>query len=253
MLSRILDVSHLINIKVETKNSSIYFDLNTNRCKFNFRIKWKLKLTDMIVKYNRVSTLQQTGDRFAVDQRKYDLVLFDRVSGAIPFKDREKGRELVKLVEGGKITELVVEEFSRLGRNTGDVIKTLEWLDQAEINVHILNLGLQSRPNKKKNPVWKLISSTLSSLYEMELENIKERTSAGRLIYVQKGGKLGRPANSNENERQFLEKAKTKEIIKYLKKDRTIREIASITESSNKTIIKVKRIAEKNGLLPTHD
>ena len=33
----------------------------------------------MRVKYNRVSTLQQSGDRFTVDQTNYDLVLFDKI------------------------------------------------------------------------------------------------------------------------------------------------------------------------------
>lgn len=35
----------------------------------------------MKIKYNRVSTLQQSGDRFQVDDTKYDLILFDKISG----------------------------------------------------------------------------------------------------------------------------------------------------------------------------
>jgi DNA invertase Pin-like site-specific DNA recombinase len=203
----------------------------------------------MRVKYNRVSTLQQTGDRFSADGELYDLTLLDKVSGSIPFKERPKGKEVVKLVEDRVITELVVEEFSRLGRNTGDVIRTLEWLEQFEINVIVRNNGLQSRPNGKKNPIWKMISSVMSSLYEMELENIKERTMTGRAVYVQKGGILGRPDGSCESEKEFIEKDKSKDIIKYLNKKRTIREISKYTSASNKTIIKTKRIAQKYGLL----
>lgn len=203
----------------------------------------------MKVKYNRVSTLQQSGNRFSIDEEKYDLTLLDKVSGSIPFKERPKGKEVVKLVEEEKITELVVEEFSRLGRNTGDVIKTLEWLEEHEVNVNIRNNGLQSRPNGKKNPIWKMISSVLSSVYEMELENIKERTLMGRAVYVSKGGILGRPEGSGESEKKFIEKEKSKEIVKYLNKRRTIREISKYTNTSNKTIIKVKRIAKKYGLI----
>ena len=204
---------------------------------------------NMKIKYNRVSTIQQSGNRFELDNDNYDLTLLDKVSGSIPFMERPKGIEVVKLVDAGRVSDLVVEEFSRLGRNTGDVIRTLEWLEEKEVNVNILNNGLQSRPNGKKNPVWKMISSVMSSLYEMELENIKERTMMGRLVYVQRGGKLGRPEGSNENERQFLNKEKSSEIIKYLNKNRTIREISKITSTSNKTIIKVKRIGEKYGLV----
>jgi DNA invertase Pin-like site-specific DNA recombinase len=203
----------------------------------------------MKVKYNRVSTIQQTGDRFLNDSEKYDLTLLDKVSGSIPFSDRPKGKEVVSLVEAGKITELIVEEFSRLGRNTGDVIRTLEWLEEHEVNVNVLNNGLQSRPNGRKNPIWKMISSVLSSVYEMELENIKERTLMGRAVYVSKGGILGRPTNSGESEKKFIEKEKSKEIVKYLNKKRTIREISKYTNASNKTIIKVKRIAKKYGLI----
>ena len=203
----------------------------------------------MKVKYNRTSTLQQSGDRFTLDKEKYDLTLLDKVSGSIPFKKRPKGGEVIKLVEEGKISEIVIEEFSRLGRNTGDVIQVLEWLDQHEINVNVRNVGLQSRPNGTKNPIWKMISSVMSSLYEMELENIKERTTTGRIVYVQRGGKLGRPQGSNENEKEFLDKPKSKEIIKYINKKRTIREISKYTSTSNKTIIKTKRIATKYGLI----
>ncbi len=203
----------------------------------------------MKIKYNRVSTIQQSGNRFELDNDTYDLTLLDKVSGSIPFIERPKGKEVVQLVEAGKVSDLVVEEFSRLGRNTGDVIRTLEWLEEKEVNVHILNNGLQSRPNGKKNPIWKMISSVMSSLYEMELENIKERTMMGRMVYIQRGGKLGRPEGSNENERQFLNKEKNQEILKYLNKKRTIREISKITSTSNKTIIKVRRIGVKYGML----
>lgn len=207
------------------------------------------KTQNMKVKYNRVSTIQQSGDRFSVDHEKYDLTLLDKVSGSLPFKERPKGSEVIKLVEEGKITELVVEEFSRLGRNTGDVVRTLEFLEKHEVNVHVRNLGLQSRPNGKKNPIWKLISTVMSSLYEMELENIKERTATGRQVFVQRGGRLGRPEGTLEGDKKFLEKEKSKEIIKLLNKERTIREISKLSECSFKTVIKTKRVAIKYGLV----
>ena len=168
----------------------------------------------MKIKYNRVSTLQQTGERFSIDTEKYDLTFFDKVSGTVPFKERPKGKELAKLIEESNVTiDLFVEEFSRLGRNTGEVIQTLEWLDGKGVNVNIRNIGLQSRPNGIKNPIWKMISSVMSSLYEMELENIKERTSVGRQVYVQKGGILGRPNLSIETEPDFLKKENILSLI----------------------------------------
>jgi len=66
----------------------------------------------------------------------------DKISGSVSFKNRPKSKELIKLIEEGKVSEIVVEEFSRLGRNTGDVIQTLKWLEEKEINVVVRNIGL---------------------------------------------------------------------------------------------------------------
>lgn len=200
----------------------------------------------MRVKYNRVSTLIQTGNRFEADTEKYDIVLLDKISGSVSFKDRPKSKELIKMIEEGVgISEIVVEEFSRLGRNTGDVIQTLEWLEEKEINVVVRNIGLHSRTNGKKNPVWKMISSIMSSLYEMELENILERTSVGRMVYVQNGGVLGRPVGTNEGDFVFINKPNNKKILEYLRKKRTVREISKILSVSTSTVMKVKKIATK--------
>jgi DNA invertase Pin-like site-specific DNA recombinase len=115
-----------------------------------------------------------------------------------------------------------------------------------KVNVVVRNIGLQSRPNGQKNPIWKMISSVMSSLYEMELENIKERTMVGRKVYVLNGGRLGRPEGTKESKIDFLKKPQTIEIIKYLKKGFTILEICKILGCSNKTIIKTKKLLEKN-------
>lgn len=199
----------------------------------------------MRIKYNRVSTIQQTGSRFDNDTDNYDLVLFDKISGTVPFFERPKGGELKSLIEKGMVKEVVVEEFSRLGRNTGDVITVLDWLEKKEVNVTVRNIGLQSRPLGQKNPIWKMISSVMSSLYEMELGNIKERTQAGRQMYVQKGGMLGRRVGSNETELKFMNKPKSQKVLDYLKKRYTIREIAKICDVSFNTVIKVKKIVNK--------
>lgn len=199
----------------------------------------------MKIKYNRVSTILQTGNRFANDNDVYDETYLDKVSGKVPFSSRPYGRELLKLVIDGKVDTLVVEELSRLGRNTGDVITTLEKLDHHRVNVIVRNLGLQSRPNGAKNPIWKMITSVLSSLYEMELENIKERTSVGRMIYLSNGGKLGRPCGSIESEKKFLAKPKSQQISKLLERGRTYEEIIKITGCSKNTISKVKKLKKR--------
>lgn len=202
----------------------------------------------MKVKYNRVSTINQSGDRFSADTDNYDLVLFDKISGSIPFRERPKGKELVKLVEEGKVKAVYLEELSRIGRNVGDCITICEWLDSKGVNIIVRNLGLQSRPNGERNPVWKIVCATMSSLYSMELENIKERTATGRMVYLQKGGVLGRPMGSNETEMEFLKKGMSINVIKSLQKGLTIRETSKVTGVSTRTVLKVKKIGIKHSI-----
>lgn len=197
----------------------------------------------MRIKYNRTSTVNQDGERFKLDKDNYDLVLFDKgVSGKVPFNEREKGKQLTDLIIEGKVTELVVEELSRLGRNTIDVLSTLHWLEERGVNVVVRGMGnLQSQVNGKKNPIWNLITSVMSSLYELEREQILERTEMGRKMYVINGGKLGRKVGSNENIQTFLSKTKSKQIISLLEKGKSVRDISGRLGVSPKTVVKVRK------------
>lgn len=207
----------------------------------------------MRIKYNRTSTLNQDGERFKLDKGEYDLTLFDKgVSGKVPFKEREKGKELIQWVEDGKVKELVVEELSRLGRNTIDVLTTLHWLEERDVNVVVRGMGnLQSMIDGKKNPIWNLITSVMSSIYELEREHIYERTQMGRKMYVMNGGKLGRRVGTHENVQTFLNKPKSKQIQSLLSKGKSVRDICGRLEVSPKTVQKVKTYQEKITLIKT--
>jgi DNA invertase Pin-like site-specific DNA recombinase len=197
----------------------------------------------MKIKYNRTSTINQEGERFKLDKDVYDLTLFDKgVSGKVPFNEREKGKELVKLVLEGKVSELVVEELSRLGRNTVDTLTTLKWLEDNGVNVVVKGMGnLQSHIDGKKNPIWNLITSVMSSLYELERENILERTEMGRKMYVINGGKLGRKIGTVENRQEFLQKDTNQKIISLLEKGKSVRDISGRLGVSTSTVVKVRK------------
>lgn len=197
----------------------------------------------MRIKYQRTSTIAQHGNRFETDKNKYDLVLFDQgISGTKAFKSRTNGLKVVDLVESGQIREFVVEELRDVGRNMVDTINTLHWLDEHNVNVVIRSLGnLCSRVNGKKNEVWGLITSIMSSLYAMELENLKTRTSMGRDAYLQRGGKLGREPGTNETIKQFLSKPKSKEVISLLNKGKSVRDISGRLNVSLNLVVKIRK------------
>ena len=205
----------------------------------------------MKVKYNRTSTIQQEGKRFDLDKNEYDLTLFDKgVSGKIPFSERIEGNKLTQLVNEGKVSEVVVEELSRLGRNTIDTLTTLKFFEDNGVNVVVKSMGnLQSMVNGKKNPIWNLITSVMSSLYELERENILERTEMGRKMYVMNGGKLGRKVGTTENRSDFLKKEKTQKIVSLLEKGKSVRDISGRLGVSTKTVVKVRKYIDTNGVL----
>ena len=202
----------------------------------------------MKVKYNRTSTIQQEGKRFDLDKNEYDLTLFDKgVSGKIPFSERTEGNKLTQLVNDGKVSEVVVEELSRLGRNTIDTLTTLKFFEDNGVNVIVKSMGnLQSMVNEKKNPIWNLITSVMSSLYELERENILERTEMGRKMYVMNGGKLGRKVGTTENRSDFLKKEKTQKIVSLLEKGKSVRDISGRLGVSTKTVVKVRKYVDTN-------
>lgn len=196
----------------------------------------------MKIKYQRTSTLQQHGDRFNTDVDNYDLVFFDKgISGTRPFNERTESAKIVKLVNEGKVKHLVVEELRDIGRNTVDSIVTLDWLNNNGVNVEIKSLGINSLVNGKPNQVWGIITSVMSSLYQMELENLKTRTEMGRIAYLNKGGKLGRAKGSNETIKQFLSKPKSIKIISLLNQGKSVRDIAGRLNVSTTTVVKVKK------------
>jgi len=198
----------------------------------------------MKVKYQRTSTMEQHGERFGMDVDGYDLILFDRgISGTKPFRERTNGMKIITLVEEGRLKELVVPELRDIGRNTYDTISVLDYMEKHNVIVTIQSLGnLQSIIDGKKNPLWTLISSIMSSLYQMELENLKLRTHMGRQSYLMRGGKLGRKMGSNENVTTFMNKPKTQEIVSLLNRGKSVRDVCGRLGVSPNLVTKVRRI-----------
>ena len=201
-------------------------------------------ITPMKIKYQRTSTMEQHGERFGMDKEQYDLVLFDRgISGTKPFRERTNGIKIITLVEQGKLKELLVPELRDIGRNTFDTISVLDFMERHSVIVTIQSLGnLQSIVEGKKNSLWTLVSSIMSSLYQMELENLKLRTHMGRQSYIMRGGKLGRKIGTKENDSSFMLKPKTREIISLLKKGKSTRDICGRLNVSPNLVTKVRKI-----------
>jgi hypothetical protein len=112
--------------------------------------------------------------------------------------------------------------------------------------------NLCSRVNGKRNEIWTLITATMSSLYQMELENLKIRTKMGLQAYLLRpDAKIGRPKHTTETKKAFLEKPKSKEILSLLGKGKSLRDIAGRANCSINLVVKVKRLTQPKEELVT--
>ena len=196
----------------------------------------------MKAKYIRVSTLEQNTERQADFS---GLTFTDKCSGSIPFKERPKAKELLA---DSSITEIHVHSIDRLGRDTLDIMQTIQDFTTKGINVVSEKEGLQTLVDGKENPIAKMMVGILGTLAEFELSRIKERQAEGIAKKKAKGGYLGRSIGSSESIDLFLNKESTQSILKYLKQKESINRTALLSKTSAGTVKKVKKMI-KDGLI----
>ncbi|WP_411897590.1 recombinase family protein [Elizabethkingia occulta] len=197
----------------------------------------------MKARYIRVSTGNQNTERQLEKNHPNEKLYIDIVSGAIPFKEREQGNRLIQDIEADSIKYISVHSIDRLGRNLFDILATLELLNEKKVTLKVDNLGIESLVNNKPNSAFKLIISVMANVAEMERETMLERQKEGIKIAIAKGVYKGRVKGSKESDEQVL--SKYKEVVKYLKRGQSLRDIAKLCNVSLGTVQKVKKILEK--------
>ena len=189
----------------------------------------------MIAKYIRVSTKEQNTDR----QTDFNgLTYVDECSGSIPFKDRIEAN---KLLSNKEITEVHVHSIDRLGRNTLNIMQTIQDFTTAGINVVSTKEGLQTLIEGKENPIAKMMIGILGTLAEFELSRIKERQAEGIAKAKEKGIYKQSRNRGKEDIEVFINKASTQSILKYLRNDESVRRTALLSKTSEGTVKKVKK------------
>jgi len=201
----------------------------------------------MKARYNRVSTANQNLERQIMKQNPDEVLYNDVVSGSIAFSVRLRGKELIRDIETGKINYVVVSSIDRLGRNLHDIVNTLEFFNDNGVVLRVDNLGLESLILGKQNPTFNLIISVMANVAVMEREALLERQREGIAIAKAKGVYNGRVKGSIESDADIL--AKYKDVTKFLKMGKSLRDIKSRCDVSLGTVQKVKQILNKDTVL----
>lgn len=194
----------------------------------------------MKARYNRISTNSQKLDRQTNKATSDELLFNDVVSGSVPFNKRLEGVKLIQAIEDKQINYITVSSIDRLGRNTLDILNTIDYFNNHNVILKVENLGLESIVNNKPNNVFNLIISVMANIAEMERESTLERQREGIAIAKANGTYKGRVKGSTESDKQFL--SKYKGVVKHLQNNQSLRNTAKLAGVSLGTVQKVKAL-----------
>ena len=206
--------------------------------------------TKTAVIYARVSSI---GDRQSTDRQVKDLsdyavyqkmevrkVFEEHISGAKKNDERPVLCEAIKYCKEYRIDVLLVSELSRLGRNAFEVLASVKDLLDCGINLYIQKEQFTLLDKEGKPSLFApVMIATLSTCAQLERDNISFRLNSGRKQYVEKGGKLGRPAGSTKS--QDKKRDEYREVINLLNKGYAIRDVAKLTGKGISTVQRVKK------------
>lgn len=198
----------------------------------------------MKARYARISSQSQKLDRQTVKKNEDEILFQDVVSGSVAFSERKSAKELIAQIESGAIKFVSVSSVDRLGRNLQNIINTLTYFNSKGVTLRVDNLGLESMTLGKVNPTFNLIISVMANVAEMERETLLERQREGIAVAKAKGVYNGRVKGSVESDAEVL--AKYKDVVKFLKMKKTLRDIKGRCGVSLGTIQKVKQVLNKN-------
>lgn len=147
----------------------------------------------MNIGYIRVSTIEQNPDRQYSDLKKYKIDKFFEEHASGKNTERPVLNEMLNFIREGDT--LFIESFSRLARNTADLLSIIETLKNK--NVKIIS---QKENLDTGSPTGKMMITMIGAIATFERELILERQKEGIAIAKAAGKYKGRkkilpPAN----------------------------------------------------------
>ena len=208
---------------------------------------------DKVVILARVSTQAQDYQRQVTELQEYcdragwevTRVFANKVSGAKAVTQRAEIVDMVEYIKSNDIQRVVCLEISRLGRNTLEALKVINYLNENGVSLYVKNYNLETLVDGKVNPVASLICTILLEIASMERLTIKERMTSGRNQYIAKckeqGVKMGRPSSYRKSDASYKEQYGKE--ISLLKKGISLRNVSQLTGTSVNTLRKLRQYA----------
>ena len=168
-------------------------------------------------------------------------VFSEKVSGAKKNEERQELSKMLDYINNNQVDKVLVWELSRLGRNTLEVLKSIDVLNSMGVSLFIKNYGIETLDAEgKPNVMAQFLVTILAEVARMERSTIKERMNSGYQKYRADGGKVGRKHGYKKNNDKLHEEYA--DVFRLLKKGLSLRNIAKLTNHSINTVVKCKSI-----------
>lgn len=165
----------------------------------------------------------------------------ETISGTKKNEDREGITQLKNVVLQKKPQIVVCWEISRISRTSLGFHQLLSFLTENKVSLYIQNLNLHTLDDSgSENHITGLILSLMAEIAKMETHTLKTRVKVALQNLKDKGVVLGRPKNTGDSKEKTIKKYP--EVIKYLEKGLSIREVARMTGVSTNTTLKVSQL-----------
>ena len=210
------------------------------------------------VRYIRVSTVDQNTARQEKGDHKYYI---DKCSGRIPFAERPEGSKLLRDANAGKFTNVVIDSIDRLGRNTKDILDTIDQFTSLGICIESEREQLKTcDPDGNITPIANLVINLMASIAQLDVDLKREAQLAGIAARKEAGKYVSHRKGVKETDEQIIAKPVNQKILRHLQKNNGRVNLASRDiryknkkgkwqNVSTKTVTKIKNIAIEKGLL----
>jgi DNA invertase Pin-like site-specific DNA recombinase len=205
-----------------------------------------------VVIQSRVSTSIQDNKRQVDELLDYSRkngfevlsVFEEKISGAKSNEERPLLMEMIEFIKKNNVDKVLCWELSRLGRNTIEVLKTIQLFNENKISLFIKNYNIETLTEDKEiNPLSQFMVQILSSVSQMERTQIRQRVKSGYDNFRTNGGKVGRKEGFRKSEEKLL--TEHKDVVKLLKQGLSVRKVMKLTDKSSGTIQKISRLLKE--------
>ncbi len=200
-----------------------------------------------VIIFSRVSTSIQDNQRQIDELTEYSQkmnfdvikVFEEKISGGKKNEERPILLEMIQFVKENQVDKVLCWELSRIGRNSLEVLKTIELLNENCISLFIKNYNIETLNDKCEiNPLSQFMIQILTSVSQMERSQIRQRIKSGYDSFRKNGGKVGRKSGFIKDKETLLNQHK--DIVKYLRQGQSVRNTMKLTGKSSGTVQKIK-------------